>query len=238
MQIVQEQPADRISPAKFAWQNPHHGEKCNVFFNNVELFHSIRQFMVCRTYIKDNNCRINATIRKLNAITYGNLMLNGAVNFPEKIRKGWIPPKALSKWQLTVLENFRAYITGSSWNAANSFCFANPIQNSSSSIFLQGRTFAPMYVRKCSSHPASTAKLYSLSTDTSLWESSISSNRTSSTSNETDGHDNCLGLSLSTAVQQLIATMILATPLNKKFFRTTRCRTLIVRPYDKKQFLA
>lgn len=104
-------------------------------------------------------------------------------------------------------------------SANESFCCANPIQSSSSSVLLHGKTFAPKRDKKSCSNPASVASLCNLSTSTILCERSMSSINTSSSDNLNNGKQILSLPSFPTAAQQLIATIIPATPLNIYVYR-------------------
>lgn len=109
--------------------------------------------------------------------------------------------------------------TFSLWNATNNFFWTNPIQNSTSSIFLFGKTFLPKWNRKSSSNPASIAKWCNLSTVTRLHDKSRSSTKTSSMDSVNKPQAIRPDPNFLTAVQQLIARITPATPLKQKFYQ-------------------
>lgn len=107
------------------------------------------------------------------------------------------------------------FMTLSLWNATQSFSWTSPIQNSRSSIYLQGRIFLPKYDKKSCSKPASVDKWYSLSIDTRSHDKSLSSTNALSTDEVNSGHEIRVEPNFLTAVPQLIARITPATPLRK-----------------------
>lgn len=117
--------------------------------------------------------------------------------------------------QLTLSWNDRPPdIKISLWNASESFFWAKPIQNSSSSFVLLGRILLPKWNRKSSSKPASVAKWCNFSTGTLLCAWSISSTIASWVERKNWRQVRRPKPNFATAVQQVIATTIPAIPLN------------------------